>query len=531
MTVFTERLCLLQSQCGKARAAVSLYIRAVIAIKYKSIIKINRKSSMAKGTFKGIIILIAGVFLGGLAMLFWQARPSGGPGAALSPSQGFKSSRAFSEIVRAVSPSVVNISVTKAGGRGSSFSEDPFFDFFRDFFSPPESPGSQKKWKEQSFGSGVIVSPDGYIITNYHVVADADRLSVTLYDRRVFDGTVVGTDPKTDIAVVRISAEGIPGIAWGDSDKLQVGEFVLAIGDPFGLSHTVTMGIISAVGRANVGIADYEDFIQTDAAINPGNSGGPLVDSSGELIGINTAIFSRSGGYQGIGFAVPSNMARLIMEQLIKEGKVVRGWLGVTIQELTPELARKFGLGKPGGALVSESLRGGPAESSGIRGGDIVLEYGGREVGGSSEMKNMVSRSRPGTKVPVKLWRDGETLRLMVLVGEPPREEEKAAPGRPLNAGMDAFYGLSVIALTNDIARQLGLASDVRGVVVVGVKDGSPADDAGLKRGDVILEIDRRKILDLRDFREASSEARAEDAVLMYINRGGRKFFLTVLVS
>jgi len=255
------------------------------------------------------------------------------------PAQIIETSRAFSEIASAVSPAVVNISTTKViKSETLPFSEDPFFEFFRPFhdFKMP------KQWKEKSLGSGVIVSSEGYIITNNHVVEQSEDMKVTLYDKRRFNGKIVGADPKTDIAVIKISAENLSAVPLGDSDKLQVGEFVLAIGNPFGLSHTVTMGIISAVGRANVGIADYEDFIQTDAAINPGNSGGPLVNTKGEIIGINTAIFSRSGGYQGIGFAVPSNMARLVMDQIMKQGKIVRGWLGVTIQEITPELSRSL---------------------------------------------------------------------------------------------------------------------------------------------------------------------------------------------
>ena len=281
---------------------------------------------MKTKAFIGTTLLLLGFVLGAIAFYFLSEKS----GVSLPPVQVISprvtgeitdTGKSFSYIVNTVSPAVVNISTVKLMTRKNSFSDDPFFEFFNDFFNPFDF-GLDKKWKEQSLGSGVIVSNDGYIITNYHVVSNADKIKVTLFDRRVFKGKIIGADPKTDIAVVKISANNLPMVPWGDSDNMQVGEFVLAIGNPFGLSHTVTMGIISAVGRANVGIADYEDFIQTDAAINPGNSGGPLVSTNGDLRGINTAIVSRSGGYQGIGFAVPSDMARLIMEQLVKEGKV-----------------------------------------------------------------------------------------------------------------------------------------------------------------------------------------------------------------
>jgi serine protease Do len=300
---------------------------------------------MKKKIVISIAILLTGFLLGGISFyilgkITGQHRYLPYTATPNIPRQILETGRAFSDIVNAVSPSVVNISTTKVVKRNTGPFDDPFFDLF----SPFHEFGAPKKYKERSLGSGVIVSPDGYIITNNHVVEKADEIKVTLPDRRTFRGSIVGADTKTDIAIVRIDSSNLPTLIWGDSDKLQVGEFVLAIGSPYGLSNTVTMGIISAVGRANVGIADYEDFIQTDAAINPGNSGGPLVNIKGELIGINTAIFSRTGGYQGIGFAVPSNMVRLVMDQLIQKGKVTRGWIGVTIQELTPELAQEFGL-------------------------------------------------------------------------------------------------------------------------------------------------------------------------------------------
>ncbi len=279
-----------------------------------------------------------------------------------------KIGHAMAEVSAAVKPAIVNISTTRtvkiSGGGADPFFDDPFFRrFFGDKFGRQRQP---KEQKSAALGSGVIVSSDGYIITNYHVVKEADEIKVLLSDKREFSGKVIGSDPKTEISVVKIEAKGLPTLNWGDSDALEVGEIVLAVGNPFGLNQTVTMGIVSAVGRANVGIADYEDFIQTDAAINPGNSGGALVNVRGEVVGINTAIFSTSGGYQGIGFAIPSNMVKSIKDSLVKKGRVVRGWLGVSIQSITPELAKQFNLKGEKGVLVSDVNESSPAEKAGL---------------------------------------------------------------------------------------------------------------------------------------------------------------------
>lgn len=489
---------------------------------------------MKKRILIAIVILLSGFLLGGLAFYFLGkiTQQGGYPPYATTPNvprQIMETSKAFSEIVNIVSPAVVNISTTKVFKRDTSpFFEDPFFDLFSPFheFRIP------RKWKEQSLGSGVIVSQDGYIITNNHVVEKADEIKVTLLDKRTFKGSVVGADPKTDIAIVKIAASNLPTIPWGDSEKLQVGEFVLAIGNPYGLSHTVTMGIISAVGRANVGIADYEDFIQTDAAINPGNSGGPLVNIKGELVGINTAIFSRTGGYQGIGFAVPSNMSRLVMDQLIQRGKVTRGWLGVTIQELTPELSQKFSLKKSKGALVSDVVRNSPAEKAGIIRGDIILEFNGREVKDVSSLRNMVAQSKIGSEVSMKILRAGKEYSVRVVIAELPREvaevEPDQLPDEPEE--IEVLTGLTVMDLTKDIARQLGL-NDERGVVVVRVETGSPAYEAGIKKGDIIKEMDRKQINDLGDFNRIASNIRRDETVLLFINRGGKKFYVTLKAS
>ncbi len=482
----------------------------------------------------GFVVLLVGFLLGGVSFYFLGEITGKQRGYApfTAPhvsKQIMETSRAFSEIVSSVSPAVVNISTTKVVRRDvTPFFDDPFFDFFnpfRDFKIP-------KKWKEQSLGSGVIVSTDGYIITNNHVIEQADEIRVTLLDKRSFRAKIIGADPKTDVAVVKIDARNLPVVHWGDSDRLQVGEFVLAIGNPFGLSHTVTMGIISAVGRANVGIADYEDFIQTDAAINPGNSGGPLVNVKGELIGINTAIFSRSGGYQGIGFAVPSNMARLVMDQLEKKGKVTRGWLGVTIQELTPDLSQKFGLKSSKGALVGDVAKGSPAEKAGIKRGDIILEFNGKKVNDVGSLRNMVAQSKVGSETEISVLRGEKEYTFRVSIIELPKEIAETVPGNaPEDSAVEGLAGLSVIDLTKEIARQLGLHKEEKGVVVTRVEPGSGSEEAGIRKGDVIEEMDRKKVTGADDYNKIVAGIRPGDTVLLFINRGGKKFYVTVRAS
>lgn len=433
---------------------------------------------------------------------------------------------AFSEIVKVLSPTVVNISTTKTVKRDiqpfSQLFESPLGDFFEPFNMP-------KKWKEQSLGSGVIVSSDGYIITNSHVVEKADEIKVTLYDKEDYSGKIIGSDPKTDIAVIKISArEDLPAIKWGDSDSLQVGEFVLAFGNSFGLSHTVTLGIVSALGRANVGIADYEDFIQTDAAINPGNSGGPLVNVTGELVGINTAIFSRTGGYQGIGFAVPSNMAKSVMSELIKGGKVTRGWLGVTIQDVTSELAGEFGLKESTGAIITDIFSRSPAEKSGMKRGDIIIEVEGKEVKNVVSLRNMISRSKVGSRLKLKVIRDGKTIPFEIAIVEFPSDTSEIAQQQPEEAVRDenSLAGFRVLDLTDEIAKQLGLSSNEKGVVIVSVIPNSASDEAGLRKGDVVQEINKKRVSNLSDFNKAVSRLRDGDMVLLFINRSGKKFYV-----
>ncbi|MGB9711145.1 MAG: DegQ family serine endoprotease [Thermodesulfovibrio sp.] len=428
--------------------------------------------------------------------------------------------KSFAEIVKAVSPSVVNISTTRTVQNPPTL-EDLFE------FLPPFGNSQGKKWKEMSMGSGVIVSTDGYILTNYHVIEQAEDIKVTLYDRRTFKATLVGADPKTDLAVIKINAKDLPVAPWGDSDKLQVGDFVLAIGNPYGLTHTVTMGIISATGRADVGIADYEDFIQTDAAINPGNSGGPLVNIKGEIIGINTAIFSKTGGYQGIGFAVPSNMARIIKDSLIKEGRVIRGWIGIMVQDLTAELAERFNLKEAYGVIITDVTKNSPAYKAGLRRGDIILEYDGKQITESAILRNLVAQSKIGSIVNLKIFRDSQIYTLPVTIAQIPSEQIqdtkilKKSTGKPENP----FKGLSVIDLDPSMAKQIGVDLEDRGVVVYKIEPGSPAETTGLRKGDLIMEIERQRIVSASDFQKAIRRISRPD-VLVLINRGGKKFYM-----
>ena len=438
--------------------------------------------------------------------------------------------KAFVMIAKRVVPSVVNISTTKTTKGSEENPSSPFFQdpFFRRFFEEemPRNHEAPRKHKEQSLGSGVIVSEDGYIITNNHVVEGAEEIKVLLSDKREFTGKVVGSDPKTDLAVIKIKANDLPTIMWGDSDKIEVGEFSLAIGSPFGLNQTVTSGIISAEGRANVGIADYEDFIQTDAAINPGNSGGALVNIKGELIGINTAIFTRSGGYMGIGFAVPSNMVKSVMDSLVKVGKVTRGWLGVYIQDITPELAKQFNVTSNRGALVSDVIEGSPAEKAGFERGDVITEYNGKDIENTQYLRNMVAQTLVGKVVDVKVMREGQEKVLKVSIGELPAEVSKGGEKEETAGGV--FEGITVQDLTPEFRERLDIPDKVKGVMVASVESGSIGEESGLKAGDVILEINRKSTTKLKDFTRVVSEIKKGEGVLLLVYREGMTIFVTI---
>ncbi len=432
-----------------------------------------------------------------------------------------KTGNALAEIAEAVRPAIVNISTE----RTEKISENPLFNdpffkrYFGDQFRQRKAP---RERKSTSLGSGVIVSPDGYILTNNHVIKDADKIKVLLSDKREFTGKIIGRDPKTDLSVIKIDADYLSTIPLGDSDEMRVGDLVLAVGNPYGLNQTVTMGIVSAVGRANVGIADYEDFIQTDAAINPGNSGGALVNAKGELIGINTAIFSTSGGYQGIGFAIPSNMTRVVMESLIEKGKVVRGWLGVSIQAITPELAQQFGLEKDYGTLVADVVEGSPAEKAGLMRGDVIIEFNGREVNEPYILRNIVAATPPGTEVEMQIIRDGETESLKVTIAELAVKPQKAP-----TTFHNALKGVSVQDLTPEIRRQLNLPEKIRGVIVTDIESESPAETR-LMPGDVILEINRRAIKNIEDYEKMVSKIKPDMDVLLLVFRRGSTISVTI---
>jgi serine protease Do len=432
-------------------------------------------------------------------------------------------SKTFRDVAKDVSPAVVFISTEQTIEGGTNPHSELFSDeFFRRFFGVPEP---RKEFKRRGLGSGFIVNDDGYILTNTHVVEKADKIQVTLPDKREFDASMVGIDPNSDVAVIKIDGNNLPVVTLGDSKMVEVGEWVVAIGNPYGLPQTVTAGIISAEGRANIGIVDYEDFIQTDAAINPGNSGGPLINIFGEVIGINTAIFSRSGGYQGIGFAIPINMAKRVMESLITKGRVIRGWLGVIIQPVTEEIAESFGLKDATGVLISDVVNGGPAEKAGIQRGDVIMSFDGKEVDDPNTLKNVVAQTDVGKTVPVEVIRDGQAQTIQVTIGE--REAEMQANAGETSPSQSAKFGLHVQELTPEIASQLGYTGE-EGVVVARVDPGSPAAEAGLRRGDLIQEIDRQPIQSLSHYNQALASRGKDKSGLVLIRRGQNTLYVVV---
>jgi serine protease Do len=448
----------------------------------------------------------------------------------------------FTDVAKAVTPAVVNITTVmseKISGRGG---ENDLRDRFEEFFGPnspfgpfgPKFRGPQgpmeppRGFRGGGQGSGVIVSPDGYVLTNNHVIDGAREVTVTLPDKREFTGTIVGTDPKTDLAVVKIEGKDLPTIPWGDASKLQVGEYVLAVGNPFGLNSTVTLGIVSALGRGHMGITQYEDFIQTDAAINPGNSGGALVNTKGELVGINTAIFSQSGGYQGVGFAVSSTMGQPIYESLVKNGKVIRGYLGIGIQDLNQDLAKSFHVKDGKGALVTDVKEDSPAGHAGLQQGDVITSYESTPVADAVSLQRLVTKTTVGTKVAIKVLRDGHEKELTVKIGEQPGETKIAKADS--NDGEYAFAGVAVQDLDRDTAKELGIKGKTQGVVVTSVEPNSGADKAGLIPGDVIREINRQPVKSVKEFEKLSSAVKKGDNVLMLINRRGASLFLSAKV-
>jgi serine protease Do len=409
--------------------------------------------------------------------------------------------------------------------------DGPFFDLpppFRDFFGFGAGP-RPRELKEQALGSGVLVSKDGYVLTNNHVIAGASEVRVSLQGGRELLARIIGADPKTDIALIRIPGDDFAFATFGDSSKVEVGQFAIAIGDPLGLGQTVTQGIISAKGRGNVGLVDYEDFIQTDAAINPGNSGGPLVDVDGEIIGINTAIATVGGarGNQGIGFAVPSNLAREVMDQIERRGHVIRGWLGVAVQDVTPPIAKALGLDTPAGALASDVTPDSPAAKAGLARGDVIVTLDGKPVTDSRSLRMHIAESAPGTRLALGVVRDGKRLEASAVLGEMPGVEQQRPPAAPAGAGTP--LGVQVSPLTPDLARRLGLPEGAAstGVVIMMVQPGSRAAEAGLRPGDVIQEVDRAAVRSPEDLKRAVDKA-GKKPLLMLVLRDGHTAFVAV---
>ncbi len=424
-------------------------------------------------------------------------------------------------LFKAVSPAVVNVSTTQVirfnrpKMRSPFGQQDPFEDFWNNFFG--NVPREQKR---RSLGSGFIVSEDGYILTNNHVIEKADEITVTLLDKEEFKAKVVGSDPKTDIALIKISdGKRLPYVRLGDSDKLQVGEWVFAIGTPFGLGHTITAGIVSAKGRI-IGSGPYDDFIQTDASINPGNSGGPLFNREGEVVGINTAIIQ---GGQGIGFATPIDLAKEVLGQLSEKGKVTRGWLGVYIQRLTPDMAETLRVPGKKGALIADVTKDGPAEKAGLKSGDVIVSFDGREVNDEHDLPQIVATTKPGKKVDVRIFRDGKEMTIPVTIARMEQEEAARGGGEEATRGL----GLTVEDITPDLAKRLEIENR-QGVVVTSVEPGSPADDSGFQEGDVIRQINRQSVKDAAEFQAILKKTKGEKTVLFLVQRGDSRIFIPV---
>ncbi len=497
---------------------------------------------------KLLLILIAGLVLAAHAALPAcgnPARPSdtAAQGQPLPPKPDQtvirQLSAAFEYAAARVSPAVVPIfaeSVVNVPNNPYGVPDDEFRqffgdDFFRRFFGAPRGPSQQTV---RSLGSGVIVSQDGFILTNNHVVAKAKKLSVTLGEResqKTYSARVVGADPATDLAVIKIEAKGLPFVELGDSSQVRVGEWVIAIGNPFQLMHTVTAGIISARGRSSVGLADYEDFFQTDASINPGNSGGALADLDGNVIGINTAIETPSGGNIGIGFAIPINMAKEVMPQLISKGKVLRSYLDATLQPISEDMAKALKLSSRAGVLVAGVGPGGPADKAGLKQGDVIVAMNGAAVSDINELRDRISRLAPGTAVTMSVLRNGKEMELKAVLEERPANLESQAQPEPEQKPLSSEkLGISVQTLTPGLAGQLGYRGD-EGVVITDVISGSAADDAGLQKGDLIKEVNRTPVKTAEQFQAAMKNLKMGDTVALFVRRGQNTYYVAITVQ
>ncbi len=437
--------------------------------------------------------------------------------------------RAFSTVARKAIPSVVFIQVEQiVESRGPSQPFNDPFGFFGDdmlrrFFGIPDQGAPRRRFRREGAGSGFIISKDGYILTNSHVVGDASRIRVRLHDGREFDAENIGSDPRSEVAIIKIEADNLPVIQLGDSNDLEVGEWVIAVGNPFGLSETVTAGIVSALGRSNIGIADFEDFIQTDAAINPGNSGGPLLNINGEVVGINTAIYTRSGGNMGVGFAIPINMARSIKEQLIETGSVSRGYLGVYLQEITPLLAESMELPDSQGILIADVIEDSPAQKAGIEQGDVVRKLDGKPVRDTGAFRNAVSARRPGAMLELEILRDGEILTLSVETGKLPDDADETA------AAVDVFekLGLRVSEVTTEHAQRFGYSMN-EGVILIEVQSDGRAARTGLRPGALITGVNAQRVRSVEEFIEAATNAIEQGRIVLRVRTGRFHQFVAI---
>jgi len=424
----------------------------------------------------------------------------------------------FSDLAEKVRPGVVNIQVVKTVKNAGFGFPNAFRTPFGEFFGPFSEENPHRSPEQQGVGSGFVISSDGYILTNNHVIDDATQIKIKLSDGKEYDAKVVGRDPKTDLALLKAEgASNLHPLQLGDSDSLKVGNWVVAIGSPFGLEQTVTAGIVSAKGRV-IGSGPYDNFIQTDASINPGNSGGPLLNTEGQVVGINTAIFSQSGGNVGIGFAIPVNMAKEIVPQLEEKGHVTRGWLGVGIQKITPELAKSFGLKDEKGALVSQVVKGGPADKAGIETGDVIVEFDGKKVSDMNDLPRVVASTPVGKTVAVKVLRGGNWVDREVKIAEMEQKEEVA------NVSTRKPLGMTVQNITPEIAKGLGLKTEA-GVVVASVVPGSPAAKADIRSGDVIQQVNKKPVKDIEDFKQKIENAKDQETILLLIQRGDSSLF------
>ncbi|MBA4148912.1 MAG: DegQ family serine endoprotease [Verrucomicrobia bacterium] len=443
-----------------------------------------------------------------------------------SPERNGQFTTSFAPVVKKVAPSVVQVNVSSKA-RIAEHPDLPFNDpLFRRFFGD-QFHGQQRRGTQQAprrgQGSGVVVTKEGYILTNNHVVDGADEVTVVLHDRREFNARVIGKDPKTDIAVLKIEADNLPYLPLANSDKIEIGDIVLAVGNPFGIGQTVTMGIISATGRGNMGI-DYEDFIQTDAAINPGNSGGALVDAQGRLIGINTAILSRSGGNQGIGFSVPVNLARNVMESLVQDGRVVRGYVGIAIQDLNPALAEQFNVKQTSGALISEVKENAPAAKAGLQIGDVVVQWNGADIRDSRQLKLQVAQTRPNQKATVKVMRDGKAKTVSITPKELPGSEVASKSSSREDSSANTLRGVEVGDIDIAARSHLRLPANMKGALVTVVDGDSAAFAAGLRDNDVILEINRKAVKSAAEAIDLGKTVKTSKVLLRVWSNGGTRY-------